>query len=159
MLHQSNDRRSAPLSLVPLTLREANAYVAENHRHHQPVQGCIAVVGVENAGAICGVAIVGRPVARGLQDGYTAEVTRCCTDGTPNAPSMLYRACWRAVKALGYRKLITYTLPQEGGGSLRAAGFQLIGQAGGGTWNRPNSGRPRVDLHPTQEKLRWEIAA
>lgn len=149
----------APLRLVPITLREANAYVARNHRHHQPVQGCIAVVGVERGGEIVGVGIVGRPVGRGLQDGYTAEVTRCCTDGTKNVPSMIYRALWRAVKALGYRRLVTYTLPQEGGASLRAAGFKLIGQAGGGTWHRPNTGRPRVDLHPTQEKLRWELAA
>lgn len=150
-------RSGSTLQLVPLTLREANAYVERNHRHHQPPRGCIAVVGVERDGEVCGVAVVGRPVARGLQDGYTAEVTRCCTDGTRNACSMLYRAAWRAVKALGYRRLVTYTLPQEGGASLRAAGFRLIGEAGGGTWDR--SSRPRVDLHPTQEKLRWELAA
>jgi hypothetical protein len=148
---------TTPLRLVPLTLAEANAYVERNHRHHQPVVGHLCCVGVERDGEVCGVAIVGRPVARMLQDGYTAEVTRCCTDGTRNAPSMLYRAAWRAVKALGYRKLVTYTLPQEGGSSLRAAGFKLIGEAGGGSWSR--TGRPRVDLHPMQEKLRWEVVA
>lgn len=108
-------------------------------------------------GEVRGVAVAGRPVARLLQDGFTAEVTRLCTDGAPNACSMLYRALWRAVRALGYRRLVTYTLPEEGGASLRAAGFALIGEAGGGTWHRPANGRPRVDLHPTQEKLRWEL--
>lgn len=147
------------MNLCPITLREANAWVERNHRHHQPVRGCLFCVAVEVDAEVVGVAIVGRPVARGLQDGYTCEVTRCCTDGTRNAPSMLYRACWRAARAIGYRKLVTYTLPQEGGASLRGAGFRLIGEAGGGTWHRPNTGRPRVDLHPTQEKLRWEIAA
>ena len=90
-------------------------------------------------------------------DGWTGEVLRCCTDGTRNAPSMLYRACWRATRAMGYRRLITYTLPEEGGASLRAAGFKLIGEAGGGSWSRRL--RPRVDTHPMQKKLRWELTA
>lgn len=143
------------LRIVPTTLREANAFVERLHRHHKPVAGCIVCVAVADSGLVHGVAIVGRPVARMLQDGYTAEVLRCCTDGTRNAPSMLYRAAWRAVAALGYRRLITYTLPQEGGASLRGAGFTLIGAAGGGSWSRES--RPRIDTHPTQEKLRWEI--
>lgn len=143
------------LRLQPITLREANAFVAKNHRHHRPVRGCISVVSVARGDDVVGVAIVGRPVARMLQDGLTAEVTRCCTDGTRNACSMLYRAAWRAVHALGYQRLITYTLPEEGGASLRAAGFKELGRAGGGSWSRPS--RARVDTHPTQEKLRWQL--
>ncbi len=146
-----------PLRIVPTTLREANAFVTAHHRHHKPARGCISVVAVADAGLVHGVAIVGRPVARGLQDGFTAEVTRCCTDGTRNATSMLYRAAWRAVSALGYRRLVTYTLPEEGGASLRGAGFRLLGAAGGGSWSRDS--RPRIDTHPTQEKLRWELTA
>lgn len=145
------------LTITPITLREANAYVAANHRHHLPVRGCIACAAVSEGDQVRGVAIVGRPVARRLQDGWTAEVTRCCTDGARNAPSMLYRAAWRAVRALGYRRLVTYTLPEEGGASLRAAGFRCLGQAGGGSWNVPS--RPRVDTHPLQVKLRWELEA
>src|SRR6185437_1547211 len=103
------------------------------------------------------VVIVGRPVARASDDGFTAEVTRCCTDGSRNACSMLYRAAWRAARAMGYRKLITYTLAEEGGASLMGAGFKCVGEAGGGTWNR--EGRPRVDMHPTQTKIRWELEA
>lgn len=146
------------LRVTPITLREANAYVAANHRHHGETRGCIAVCACsDDDGEIHGVAILGRPVARMLQDGYTAEVTRLCTDGTPNACSMLYRALWRAAKALGYRRVVTYTLPEEGGSSLRASGFSIIGEAGGGSWSRAE--RPRVDLHPTQTKLRWELVA
>jgi hypothetical protein len=96
------------IELIPITLREANAFVEAHHRHHGPSRGCIAAVAV--AGRVCGVAIIGRPVARGLQDGWTAEVTRCCTDGTRNAASMLYGAAWRATRALGYKRLVTYTL-------------------------------------------------
>jgi hypothetical protein len=143
------------LSLIPTTLKTANAYIADHHRHNRPVPGCISVVGVTDGKRLRGVAVIGRPVARLLDDGYTAEVRRCCTDGAPNACSMLYRAAWRAVKALGYRKLITYTLPQEGGASLRASGFTLVGEAGGGRWNRP--GRPASDTHPLGKKLRWEL--
>jgi hypothetical protein len=148
------------LRVVPTNLREANAFVARHHRHHPPDRGCICVLAVADGEEhVRGVAIVGRPKARGLQDGFTAEVTRCCTDGARNACSMLYSAAWRACRALGYRRLVTYTLPEEGGASLRAANWCCIGEAGGGTWDRPNAGRPRVDLHPTQEKLRWEMAA
>jgi len=145
------------LSIVPISLAEANAFVAEHHRHHKPVPGakfCIAVA--DQAGKVCGVAIVGRPVARMSDDGWTLEANRVCTDGARNACSALYGAAWRVTKALGYRKLITYTLPEEGGVSLRAAGWRLLGERGGGSWSRPS--RPRIDTAPMQTKLMWEAA-
>lgn len=145
------------LSLSPITLRAANAFVLASHRHHKPVRGCCFCIAVNDGERMAGVAIVGRPNARMLQDGLTAEVTRLCTDGTKNACSILYAACWRAARAIGYRKIGTYTLPEEGGASLRAAGWKLIGEAGGGSWSRKD--RPREDKHPTQAKLRWEMSA
>ena len=141
------------LEIVPMVLDEANAFVAEHHRHHKPVPGAKFCIGVASDGEIVGVAIVGRPVSRMLDDGWTLEVNRTCTDGTKNANSILYGAAWRAAKALGYRKLITYTLPEESGASLRAAGWRCLGSAGGGSWNTPS--RPRVDTHPLQAKLKW----
>ncbi len=147
------------LQVVPIDLAEANEFIRRYHRHHKPVvAGYKFCVAVADDDQIVGVAIVGLPVARHLCDGWTLEVRRTCTDGTPNANSMLYGACWRAARALGYRRLVTYTLPSESGSSLRAAGWRCIGKTGGGTWNRPNCGRPRVDLHPTEPKLRWEQA-
>lgn len=143
------------LEIVPITLREAMAYVEAEHRHHRAPQGALFAVGVSNGEKVCGVAVVGKPVARMNDDNWTVEVTRCCTDGTRNACSMLYRSCWRAARAIGYRRLVTYTLSSEGGASLRGAGFKLIGAAGGGSWSRKS--RPRVDTHPLQEKLRWEV--
>lgn len=143
------------LRITPVTLREARAFVAAHHRHHRPPQGGLFAVGASAADEIVGVAIVGMPVARMLADDFTAEVTRLCTLGHRNACSLLYAAAWRAARALGYRRLITYTLPYEGGGSLRGAGWRLIGEAGGGSWSRPS--RPRVDTAPTQRKLRWEV--
>lgn len=115
------------IELISMTLREARAYVAENHRHHRPPQGGLFAVGAALDQRVVGVAIVGKPVARMLNDGWTAEVTRLCTDGTRNACSALYGACWRAARALGYRRLVTYTLADEGGSSLRASGFRLVG--------------------------------
>ena len=99
--------------------------------------------------------MVGRPVSRMLQDGWTAEVTRVCTLGGKNACSMLYAACWRACRAMGYTRLLTYTLDTEPGTSLTAAGWTLVGSAGGGSWSRMD--RPRVDRHPKQLKIRWEV--
>jgi hypothetical protein len=119
------------LELVPLTLREANAFIAQHHRHHKPARGCRFVVGCARAADVVGCAIVGRPKARMLQDGWTAEITRCCSidvppenqplqsNGKPHASgacALLYGACWRAARAIGYRRLVTYTLPSEGGG-------------------------------------------
>ena len=143
------------LAIVPLTLSEANAFVKEHHRHHIPAVGHKFSIGVADGDKIVGVATVGRPVARHLDDGWTLEVNRSCTDGSRNANSMLYGAAWRATKALGYRRLITYTLASESGASLRGAGWRCIGERGGGSWSVPS--RPRVDKHPLQGKLLWEV--
>lgn len=143
------------LTIAPCTQLEAKAFVKRVHRHHKPPLGCkFSLAVADEAGAVRGVAMVGRPVARMLDDGWTVEVLRVATDGCPNACSALYGASWRAAKALGYRRLITYTLDTEPGTSLVAAGWKLIGQAGGGSWSRVS--RPRIDTHPTQGKLRWE---
>lgn len=142
------------LRLVPVTLREAAAVVGRIHRHHRAPTGGLFAVGVADETDVRGVAIVGRPLARKLADGWTAEVLRVATDGARNACSMLLGAAWRAARALGYRRLVTYTLPEEGGASLRGAGWRCVGEAGGGSWSREQ--RPRVDLHPTQTKIRWE---
>ena len=144
------------LDLVPITLKEANAFVQQHHRHHQAVAGhkfSIAVADTETE-KIVGVAIVGRPVSRHLDDGWTLEVTRLCTDGSRNACSMLYAAAWRAAKAMGYKKVVTYILDTENGSSIRAAGWKCVGQAGGLRWTGKR--RPEVDLYPAQMKLRYE---
>ena len=107
---------------------------------------------------IRGVAIVGRPVARNLDDGWVLEVNRCCTDGTRNACSMLYQAAWRVAKAMGYRKLITYTLPKEGGASLRGAGWKCLGERGGGNWNVPSRPRINTDEILRGQKWLWEAS-
>ena len=144
------------LTVVPCSLAEANTFVANHHRHHKPVPGAKFCIGIAVGENIRGVVIVGRPVSRMLDTGWTLEVNRCCTDGVANGCSMLYGAAWRAAKAMGYRRLITYTLPEEGGASLRAAGWNLLREAGGGSWSRRT--RPRVDTAPLQTKWLWEAA-
>lgn len=146
---------AAMLELCPITLREAYAYVDAHHRHHRSPQGALFAIAVSDGEVVRGVAIVGRPVARGNDDGYTVEVTRLCTDGARNACSMLYRASWRAARAMGYRRCVTYTLADENGASLRGAGFRCVGQTRGGSWSCRV--RPRVDTHPIQGKLRWQV--
>ena len=142
------------LRIVPITLEEANAFVREHHRHHKPVVGHLFSIGAALDGTIVGVAIIGRPVARGRDDGVTAEITRLATDGTRNACSFLYGASARAAFALGFKRIGTYILASEPGTSLTAAGWRLIGEAGGGSWSRAD--RPRVDKAPTQAKLLFE---
>jgi hypothetical protein len=139
------------IEIVPIFQDEAFAFIAKHHRHHRKPIGSLFQIAAACEGEIIAVAVVGRPVSRKQQDGFTAEVTRLCSTGTSNACSMLYAASWRAAKALGYRRLITYILNTEPGTSLTAAGFILIGERTGKSWNVPS--RPRVDKHPTQNKL------
>jgi hypothetical protein len=144
------------LEVSPVTLSEARSYCLQFHRHHPPPPGGLFAIACAEGFVIRGVVIVGRPVSRMLQDGYTAEVSRLATDGVKNGCSMLYAAAWRAARAMGYRRLITYILASEPGTSLKASGWKLIGQAGGGSWSRES--RPRVDKAPLQRKMRYEIA-
>lgn len=144
------------LALRPISLKKANEWVSEVHRHHGPTVGHkFSVSVVDEAGVLRGVAIAGRPVARGLDDGVTLEVLRVATDGTKNACSMLYSAIRRAALAMGYKpdRIFTYTLASESGGSLRASGWALDGESRGGSWSTPS--RPRDDKHPTEPKVRW----
>lgn len=145
---------SAMLELQPITYSEACEFIRLYHRHHLPPQGWKWGIAVNDGTGVVGVVTVGRPVARMLDNGWTLEVTRCCTDGTPHACSKLYAAAWRAARALGYRRLITYTLAEEAGTSLAAAGWRVVGQTAGGSWDCPS--RPRVDKAPTGGKTLWE---
>jgi hypothetical protein len=143
------------MELTPISIKAAKAFVDKHHRHHKPPLCGLFAVAVSDGGGVVAVAIIGRPVSRMLEDGYTAEVTRMCAlDGAKNACSMLYGAAWRACRALGYKRLVTYTLKSEGGASLRASGYREVGAAGGGSWSCPS--RPRLDKHPLQEKIRWQ---
>lgn len=147
------------LALQPITFAEACAFVRRHHRHHRPPVGWLFGTAANDGERVVGVVMVGRPVSRVIQDRepYTCEVNRLCTDGTPHVASMLYAAAWRAARALGYRRLITYILTSETGVSLRAAGWREIGAAGGGSWSVPS--RPRVDAHPLEMKTLWEMTA
>lgn len=142
------------LTTVAIGLDEANAFIRENHRHHGEVVGHKFSIGAALADKIVGVAIVGRPVSRMRDDGLTLEVTRLCTDGTKNACSFLYGACARAAFSLGYKRIGTYILASENGASVKAAGWRLISEVRGRSWSCPS--RPRVDAHPTQNKLLFE---
>lgn len=148
-----------PLTIVPLTFRQACEFVAAHHRHHRPPRGMKFAIGVACGGELVGVATAGRPVARCLDDGVTLEVTRTCTIGEPNANSKLYGAAWRVARAMGYVRLITYTQEGESGASLRAAGLlpvaDLQPRSGWTTTSRPRVSRGVDGVRRT----RWEIRA
>lgn len=161
-------RLPVTLELVPVTLAEAKRFVAEHHRHNPRMTGWRIGVGLSN-GELRGVAVLATPVARRVAQAEprTIEVIRVCTLGDRNANSQLYGAACRAAKALGYLHAITYTLPEESGVSLRAAGFTqedgVFGARPGQTWSMPS--RPRVEVNllgetttPPGPKLRWRRA-
>lgn len=140
-----NPKPDATLRIVPVTFAQAKEFVAAHHRHHRPPVGHKFSVGAAVGDELVGVAMVGRPVARHLDDGHTLEVTRTATDGSRNANSLLYGAAWRAAQALGYDRLITYTQAGESGASLRGAGWQVLGvrppRAGWSSASRPREDR------------------
>lgn len=134
-----------PLRIAPTNLKEANDYVTRHHRHNGKVLIHRFSLSVYDGDRICGVAIVGNPSARRLDDGVTLEILRCCTDGTRNACSMLYGRCAQIAKLMGFKKIITYITQEENGASLRASNFVLeADNVGGGEkgWNVPS--RPRI---------------
>ena len=141
------------LRIEPATLKEANAYVTAYHRHNKAVRGCRFCLRVVDDDGVHGYAIVGRPLARMLQDGVTAEVLRVCTRGKSNAASKLLAACARVWRAMGGGRLITYTRQDEVGASLRAAGWVVDGATRAESWNRAK--RARVDQVELIPRVRW----
>lgn len=148
------------LHLVPVSFREANAFVAEWHRHNQPVRGMKFAVGAADSdGILRGIAIAGRPIARHFDDGMTLEVLRTATDGAANCNSMLYGACRRAAFALGYRRLITYTQADEAGSSLKAAGWTVIAERPPRKgWDTASRRRDNSSYSSVPRRL-WEVVA
>lgn len=142
------------MRIVPVTLKYAQQFVDDYHRHHNAPQGCKFAIGLMGTVGMCGVAICGRPVSRRLDDGETLEITRLCTNGVRNGCSMLYGGCKRVAKAMGYKRIITYTLISENGASLKASGFTDCGEAGGTHWTGE---RNRGQKIPAEMKRRWEI--
>ena len=147
------------MQLVPITLKQANDFVAAHHRHHGPVTGWKWGVGVEQDGELIGVGIAGRPNSRMTQskEPQTIEVTRVCTLGHKNVPSMIYGALSRAAFALGYTKIISFILCTETGHSLKCANWKCIGKTAGGSWHRPS--RTRHNDHPLEPKLKFALEA
>ena len=141
------------MQIKPITFKDASAYINKNHRHHNATVGCkFCISVVDDDGQLRGVAVCGRPVSRKLDNGLTLEINRVCTDGYKNVCSMLYGACCRIAKTMGYKKIITYTLQSEDGASLKASNFICEGQAGGTHWT---GSRNRGQDIPAQMKKRW----
>ena len=129
-------RRSTHFRIIPLTLAQANALISRLHRHHKPVVGHRFTLGAETDDArLVGAAVVGRPIARAVDQYRVAEVTRLVTDGTPNACSFLYSAAARIAREMGFDRIQTYILDNEPGTSLHAAGWTFDGHTQGGDWN------------------------
>jgi len=147
------------MNVAPISIREANAWVALNHRHNRPVGSALFAIAAEHSGRRFGVAIIGRPVARALCDGFTVEVRRVCVvDDSPKGTcSFLYGASRRAARVLGYRKVLTYTLEVESGASLRGSGWTPTLASRPHQWQRSEEGKDRaVQDVCGQQKIRWE---
>ena len=142
--------------LYPLKRKEAQDFINSHHRHFKAPIGDIFRIGLKKDSVLIGVIMVGRPVSRHLDDALTLEVNRLCVlDGYKNACSMLYGAAARAGAALGYRRIITYTLAFEGGSSLRAVGWSKEGTAKGASWSSPSRPREQKSLFQEYDKIRW----
>ena len=140
------------MEIKPITFREASNFINQYHRHHKATVGHKFSIGLYDGEKLVGVAVCGRPVSRHLDDGITCEINRLCTDGTKNACSMLYGACCRVAKEMGYVKIITYILESENGASLKASNFICEGEAGGTHWTGK---RNRGQDIPKEMKTRW----
>ena len=152
------------LTIKPISLSQANAFILNHHRHHDKVQGHKFSLACYDGEKLVGVACVGRPLSRYLDNGDCLEVTRLCTDGTYNACSILYARSARVAKDMGYSKIITYILDEETGTSLKASGWHLDkDKVGGANWSVPSRPREVAEInlfgekrkYPTSLKQRW----
>lgn len=142
------------MEIRPITLKQASAFINQYHRHHGATVGCKFCIGLFDGERMVGCAVCGRPVSRCLDDGLTCEINRVCTTGERNACSMLYGACCRIAKDMGYRKIVTYILQSENGASLKASNFVCEGIAGGKEWSgKRHQGREQTSPH--EMKTRW----
>ena len=144
---------TGPRHVRPVSLRIAREYVAQHHRHSRPPVGHLWSLGLWEGDILHAVAVVGRPVARHLDDGETVEVTRLASDGTRNACSQLYAASAREARRRGYKRIITYTREDEPGTSLVAAGWVRDGTSPGRQWTCPS--RPRAHDPMACGRVRW----
>ena len=140
------------MKIVPITFNYAKHFVQTYHRHNPNVTGCKFCIGCQDGDEIVGVAICGRPVSRYLDNGRTLEINRVCTNGAKNVCSILYGACCRIAREMGYEKVITYTLQSENGASVKASNFICDGEAGGTHWTGK---RDRGQQIPNEMKVRW----
>ena len=113
------------LSIIPLSLKEANEFVTKYHRHNKKCAGHKFSIGAVYKNEIVGVVIVGRPVARKLDNRFTLEINRnCVLDTAPKGTcSFLYSRAIKIWQTMGGKKIITYTLETESGSSLKAVNF------------------------------------
>jgi hypothetical protein len=144
------------LIFKPISLKEANKYISQYHRHNKSVQGHKWSLGLYQGNKLIGVAITGRPVARLLDDGKTLEILRVCTNGYRNANSMLYSRVAKIARLMGYERIITYTLTKESGASLRAIGAEQEAKVKPTTWDRLNRKRKEQKVY-AEEKIRWRL--
>jgi hypothetical protein len=141
---------------TPISFRQACDFINEHHRHHMAPQGMKFALGISNGQKLVGVLTAGRPISRHRDDGLTLEITRLCVNGAYiHLCSKLYAAARRIAREMGYQTLITYTLDEESGASVRASGFQFDSKSPGGTWS--SNSRSRVDKHPTGLKNLWML--
>ena len=140
------------MEIKPITFREASEFINKHHRHHKATVGHKFSIGCYNDDVLVGVAVCGRPVSRHLDNGEICEINRLCTNGTYNACSMLYGACCRIAKEMGYRQIVTYILESENGASLKASGFICEGKAGGTHWTGKRNKGQEI---PNEYKTRW----
>lgn len=150
---RSESERIVMLEIRPCTFKEAKEFVQEYHRHNVAPTGHKFSIACYDGERFCGVAMVGRPVSRYLDDGLTLEINRCCTDGTKNVCTKLYGASCRAAKALGYKRIITYTRQSEPGTSLKASNWICDGRAGGTHWTGIRYEQTEIVLD--EMKIRW----
>lgn len=148
------------LQVIPISIREANEFVMNFHRHNKPTQGAKFSIGASYDNQLVGVAIVGNPVSRKVMDGFTAEVTRVCVlgDAPKNTCSFLYGRAWRIWQQMGGKRMVTYTLEHESGASLRGAGWKVVGETKSSLAGKGWQNRPGRDWQPIygQLKLKWE---
>ena len=149
------------LEVRPISFRDAARFVAQHHVHCGPPLMHRFSFGVWNGPwVLMGVVIVGNPVARALMGRNLVEATRVCVrrDTEPmlrdGCCSKLYSAAAQGAERAGYCKIITYLRADEGGASIKAAGWVPEADVPGRGWHSARRQRSNGN-NAFVPKVRW----
>lgn len=93
------------MKTIDLSVKDAEAFLARHERHYKAPVEAICAIGVADIDSEMRVTLHGAAIL-GRREPGVGELAHIYVDGASQGYSLLYGACWRALKALGYERAV-----------------------------------------------------